>query len=89
MEWINKKRSYYSIAGLCSLIVGLLLLSGSQALYVSEACVDDERPEIQHQGCRVVNFLDGAGLVCILSSIVLFVAGPIAATPSVGEHQNE
>ena len=78
MKWINKKRSY-KLAGLCSLIAGLLVLSASHALYVSEACVDDERPEIQRQGYCVVNLLDGVGLVCVLSSIVLFVAGSMGA----------
>ena len=89
MVWTNKKRCYCKLSGLCSLLIGLLVMSASHTLYVREACVGDERPENQHHGCSVVNFLDGAGLVCILSSVVLFVAGSIATTPSVGRHRNE
>ena len=75
----NNKLNNCKLAGLCCLLTGLLLLVASHTVYVSGGGVDGELPEIQQRRCLVVKILDGMGIVCILSSIVLFTAGSVVS----------
>lgn len=75
MECRSNKKIHYRLLGVCSLLIGLIVLSASHALYVRGNTICFECHENQCQCRLIVKILDGVGMVCVLSSAVLFFVG--------------